>query len=124
MQSKKISVNLWIMQKPKVKQFLTNDLIKSDIYKEYWKALKRLSKDDKFHNTKLSSTETQRKHSLHSSETLNKKTKRTKKKRTIIDYIERKEGAYKNNKIKSIFYFDEEQSNSVKSLAIEGHGYI
>ena len=55
---------------------------------------------------------------------LTKKPKERKKKRTIIDYIERKEGAYKNNKIKSIFYFDEEQSNSVKSLAIEGHGYI
>ena len=67
-------------KKPKVKQFVTSNLIKSGIYKEYNEALKRLNKDDKFHNIKLSSTETQRKHSLHSSEDLNKKTKRTKKK--------------------------------------------
>ena len=81
--------------------------------------MKRLNKDDKFHNIKLSSTETQRKHSLHLSETLNKKTQKNKKKRTIIDCIKRKESAYKNNKIKGIIYFDEEKSYSIKCLATE-----
>ena len=42
-----------------------------------------------------------------------------KKKRTIIDYTECKEIAHKNNKIKSIIDFDEEQTNSIKSLAVE-----
>ena len=42
-----------------------------------------------------------------------------KKKRTIIDYIERKETAYKNHKIKSIIDFHEEKFNSTKSLAVE-----
>ena len=48
-----------------------------------------------------------------------KKQKSKKKKRTLIDYLERKEVAYKNNKIKSIIDFDDSQARSIKSLAIE-----
>ena len=69
----------------------------------------------------MSSIETERTSSLDSLETLNKKTKKMKKKkkRAIIDNIEGKETAYKNHKIKRIIDFDEEQSNSIKSLAVE-----
>ena len=77
-----------------------------------------MDKEDKFYNIKLSSIETERRSSLDSLESLNKKTKRMKK-RTIIDYIKRKETAYKNHRIKSIIDFDEEQSDSIKSLAVE-----
>ena len=48
-----------------------------------------------------------------------KKNKKQKRKRTIVDYLDRKEEAYKNNKIKSLIDFDEEQTNSIKSLAVE-----
>ena len=77
-----------------------------------------MDKEDKFYNIKLSSIETERRSSLDSLESLNKKTKRMKK-RTIIEYIKRKETTYKNHKIKSIIDFDEEQSDSIKSLAVE-----
>ena len=60
---------------PKVKQFVTNELTKADIDEKYHDALKRLDKDDKFYNIKLSSVETERRSSLDSLETLNKKTK-------------------------------------------------
>ena len=42
-----------------------------------------------------------------------------KRKRTILDYMDMQEQAQKNNKIKSMIDFDEEHTNSVKSLAIE-----
>ena len=42
-----------------------------------------------------------------------------KRKRTIVDYLDRQEQAQKNNKIKSMIDFDEEHTNSIKSLAIE-----
>ena len=103
----------------KVKDFVTCDLIKGNIDEEHNDPLTRLSKDNKFYNIKLASIETQRKNSLDSLESLNKKYKRMKRKRTIIDYLERKEIPYENNKIKSIIDFDEEQSNSIKSLAVE-----
>ena len=97
----------------KVKDFVTCDLIKGNIDEEYNDVLTRLSKDDKFYNMKLASIETQRKSSPDSLESLNKKNKRMKRKRTIIDYLECKEIAYKSNKIKSIIDFDEEKSNSI-----------
>ena len=97
----------------KVKDFVTCDLIKGNIDEEYNDVLTRLSKDDKFYNIKLASIETQRKSSPDSLESFNKKNKRMKRKRTIIDYLERKEIPYKNNKIKNIIDFDEEKSNSI-----------
>ena len=78
----------------------------------------RLSKDDKFYEIKASVIKSERNESLDSLESFDKKNKRIKKKRTIINYTERKEIAYKNNKIKSIIDFDEEQTNSIKSLAV------
>ena len=103
----------------KVKSFVTSDLIKADIDDEYNNTLNKLSKNDQFYEIKRSSIETQRKNSLDSLESFNKKNKLNKRKRTIIDYVERKEVAYKNNKIKSIIDFEDDQANSIKSLAVE-----
>ena len=103
----------------KVKDFVTSELIKADIDEEYNDALNRLSKDDRFYDIKLSAIKTERKNSLDSLESFDKKNKRAKKKRTLIDYLERKEVAYKNNKIKSIIDFDDSQAGSIKSLAVE-----
>ena len=100
----------------KVKNFVTSDLIKADIDDEYNNSLNKLSKNDQFYEIKWSSIETQRKNSLDSLESFNKKNKRNKRKRTIIDYVEHKEIAYKDNKIKSIIDFDDDQANSIKSL--------
>ena len=50
---------------------------------------------------------------------MTKKNKKQKRKRTIVDYLDRQEEAYKNSKIKSLIDFDEELMNSVKSLAVE-----
>ena len=65
---------------PKVKEFGTSELIKADIDGKYNDALKRLERDDKFYNIKLSSIDTERKSSLDYLESLHKKTKRMKKK--------------------------------------------
>ena len=56
---------------------------------------------------------------LESVEAFGKKNKKMKRKRTIVDYMARHEEAYKNNKIKSIIDFDEQQTNSKKSSAVE-----
>ena len=98
---------------------MTSELIKADIDEEYNDALNRLSKDDRFYDIKLSAIKTERKNSLDSLESFDKKNKRAKKKRTLIDHLERKEVNYKNNKIKSIIDFDDSQARSIKSLAVE-----
>ena len=72
------------------KKFCDLWLNKGNIDEEYNDALTRFSKGDKFYNIKYSSKETQRKNFLDSFESLNKKTKRMKRKRTVIYYLERK----------------------------------
>ena len=52
-------------------------------------------------------------------EAFEKKNKKMKRKRTIVDYLTRHDEAHKNNKIKSIIDFDEEHANSIKSLVVE-----
>ena len=42
-----------------------------------------------------------------------------KRKRTILDYTDRHEEAYKNSKIKSMIDFDEENTSSIKWLVVE-----
>ena len=81
---------------------MISELIKADIDEEYNSALNRLSKDDRFYDI-----------------IFDRKNKTAKKKRTLIDYLERKEIAYKNNKIKNIIDFDDSQAKSIKSLAVE-----
>ena len=102
----------------KVKLFKTSKLIQTDIEEKYNDSMTRLSKDDKSYEIKASAIKSERNGSLDSLESFDKKNKRIKKKRTIINYTERKEIAYKNNKIKSIIDFNEEQTNSIKSLAV------
>ena len=44
------------------------------------------------------------------------KNKRPKKKRSLYDYVERLEEAYRNNKVKTLIDFDEEYLSSIKSF--------
>ena len=46
---------------------------------------------------------------------MKKQNKNKNKKRTLYDFVERHEEAYRNNKIKSLIDFDEQHSSSIKS---------
>ena len=70
----------------KVSKFVTADLIKKEIDEIYNDSLMKLSKDDTFYEIKLSSIKTERAESLEAAE---KYEKRTEKKRTLYDYVER-----------------------------------
>ena len=102
-----------------VSKFVTSDLIRAEVEENYNDSLMKLSKDNKFFPVKLTALKAERQQDLESVEAFEKKNKEMKRKRTIVDYMSRHEEAYKNNKIKSIIDFDEENTNSIKSLAIE-----
>ena len=51
--------------------------------------------------------------------TLIKNVKDKRKKKTLYFYLERKEEAYRINKIKSLINFDEEYVSSIKSLPVK-----
>ena len=79
----------------------------------------KLSKEDKFFQVKLTSLKAEKQQDLGALDAYEKKNKKVKRKRSIVDYINRQEQAQKNNKIKSMIDFHEEHTNSIKSLAIE-----
>ena len=56
---------------------------------------------------------------MEAAEKYEKKNKNKNKKRTLYDFVERHEEAYRNNKIKSLIDFDEQHSSSIKSLAVK-----
>ena len=94
-------------------------MIRAEVEENCHDSLMKLSKDDKFYQVKLTALKAERQQDLESVEAFEKKNKKIKRKRTIVDYMSRQEEAYKNNKIKSIINFDEENTNSIKSLAAE-----
>ena len=78
----------------------------------------KFSKYYKFYEIKLSSIKIKRAESMEAAEKYEKR-KTTTTKRTLYDYVERHEKAYRHNKIKSLIDFDEEYSSTIKSLAVE-----
>ena len=103
----------------KVAKFVINDLIRAEIDEKFNDSVTALSKDDEYYDITLSATKAEKIEALDAVETYDKKNKKQKRKRTIVDYLDRQEEAYKNSKIKSLIDFDEELTNSVKSLAVE-----
>ena len=80
----------------------------------------KLSKDDKLYEIKLSTLNAELKYkSLKAVDNFEKKAKRQRKNRTLYDYLQRQEEAYRNNKIKSLIDFDEEYVSSIKPLAVK-----
>ena len=63
----------------KVKNFVTSELIKAEIDEESNDALNRLSKDDRIYDIKLSAIKTERKNSLDSLQSFDKKKQSSKK---------------------------------------------
>ena len=50
---------------------------------------------------------------------MSNKIKKIKKRAKLVDFVDRKNEALNNQKIKSLIYFDEEYSCSIRSIAIE-----
>ena len=103
----------------KVSKFVTSDLLKSRFEEEYNDKLMKLDKEDKFYEIKLQTLKTERLSSLEAAEKIDQKNKKYKKRATLVDYVDRKNEALTNQRVKSLIDFDEEYSCSIRSIAIE-----
>ena len=101
-----------------VSKFVSCDLIRAEVEEKYNNSVMKLSKDYKFYQVKLTALKAGKQQDLESVEAFEKKNKKMKRKRTIVDHMSRHEEAYKNSKIKSTIDFDEEHTNSIKYLAV------
>ena len=103
----------------KTSEFVTADLLKTDIEEKYNNQLLKLHKEDKFYEIKLQTINTERLSNLESAEKFEQKKKQNKKRLNLIDFQDRKNQALTNQKVKSLIDFDEEYSSSIRSIAIE-----
>ena len=103
----------------KVSQFVTSDLLKADVEEKYNDKLSKLDKEDRFYEIKLQTIKTERLQQLEAAEKFDKQKKKKKKRTKLIDFMDRKNEALTNQKVKSLIDFDEEYTCSIKSVAIE-----
>ena len=79
----------------------------------------KLDTEDKFFEIKLQTLKTERLSSLEAAEKIDQKNKKNEKRATLVDYINRQNEAFTNQRVKSLIDFDEEYSCSIRSIAIE-----
>ena len=85
--------------------------------------MSKLDKEDIFYEIKLQTIKTERQleaaDNLEAAEKFDKQKKKKKKRTKLIDFMDRKNEALTNQKVKSLIDFDEEYTCSIKSVAIE-----
>ena len=84
----------------KVSKFVTSDLLKSQIEEEYNDKLMKLDKEDKFYEIKLQTLKTERLSSLEAAEKIDQKRKKKRKRATLVDYVDGKNEALTNQRVK------------------------
>ena len=100
-------------------EFVTADLLKSDIEEKFNNKLSKLDKENRFYKIKLQTLKSEQLSQLESAEKFEQQKKKAKKRSKLIDFVGRKSEALTNQKVKSLIDFDEDYSCNIRSLAIE-----
>ena len=90
-----------------------------DVEEKYNDRLSKLDKEHRFYEIKLQTIKTERLKDLEAAEKVDQQKKKKKKRTKLIDFVDRKNEALTNQKVKSLIDFDEECTSSIKSVAIE-----
>ena len=94
-------------------------MLKKQIEEKFNDKLTKLDPEDRFYEIKLQTIKSERLSSLEAAEKVDKNKKKYKRKATLYDYVDRKNEASTNQRVKSLIDFDEEYSWSIRSIAIE-----
>ena len=81
--------------------------------------MSKLDKEDRLYEIKLQTIKTERLQQLEAAEKFDKQKKKNKKRTKLIDFMDGKNEALTNQKLKSLIDFNEEYKCSIKSFAIE-----
>ena len=104
---------------PKVSEFFTSELLRADVEEKYNARLSKLDEEDRFYEIKLQTIKAERLKDLEAAEKVDQQNKKNKKITKLIEFIDRKNEALTNQKVKSLIDFAEEYTSSIKSVAIE-----
>ena len=103
----------------KFSQFVTSDLLKQQIEEKFNDKLMKLDPNNRFYEIKLQTIKSEKLSSIEAAEKLDQNKKKIKKRVTLYDYVNRKNKALTNQRVKSLIDFDKEYSCSIESIAIE-----
>ena len=103
---------------PKISEFVTPDLLKANVEEKFNNKLMELDKEYKFYEIKLQTLKTERLSDSESAEKFQQRKKKNKKGRKLVDFVDRKNVALTNQKVKNLIDFNEEYSSSIRSIAI------
>ena len=109
---------------PKVRQFVTSDLLKQDIEAKFNDKLSKLDKQDAFYEIKLQTIKNERLQQIELAERFEQQQKKNKKRTKLIDFVDGKNEALIDQKVKSLIDFDEEYSASIRSVAIKKNNQV
>ena len=97
----------------------TSELLRADVEEKYNARLSKLDEEDRFYEIKLQTIKAERLKDLEAAEKVDQQNKKNKKITKLIEFIDRKNEALTNQKVKSLIDFAEEYTSSIKSVAIE-----
>ena len=104
---------------PDLKEFVKGDTLEQEIEQKYQDRLSKIKTEDKYYDIKKNQIEHLRKSDLEALKFFKEKNKRQKKRKTIKEYDNFLDLAYKDQNIKTIIEFDKRQVCSIKSLAVK-----
>ena len=94
-------------------------MLKHDIEAKFNNKLSKLDKNDVFYEIKLQTIKNERFQQIESAERFEQHQKKNNKRTKLTDFVDRKDEALTNQKVKSLIDFDEEYSASIRSVPIE-----
>ena len=103
----------------KVKQFVSSEILEKKINQDFDQELSEIKDNDPFRNIKINEITNRKEENLDALDCLKKKEKRSKKTKLKDDYSDRKNSIIHDKKIKTMIDFEENNSASIKSLAIK-----
>ena len=104
---------------PKINNFVSGKLIEDYVNEKFTQQFHKLDANDPFYQIKLSSIKHEQQEGLEAAKNLDEKRKKTKRKMTIIDYVDRMVEAQEKTNVKSLIEFDQEHSNSIKAVMVK-----
>ena len=107
-----------------IRPFVTSRVLSDDIQERYNNERQLIKEDDKFYAAKIRSLENRRNAETEALESFKRKEKKHHQKTGLYSYVERLDVANKDNKVKSIIDFSDQDAASIKALAIKKNAKI
>ena len=102
-----------------IEQFITSRVLKEDIDERFNNERQKIKETDKFLAAKVRSTENRRNAENEALENFKRKERKQHKKTGLTNFVDRFDAANKNEKVKSIIDFSDQDAASIKALSIK-----